>query len=723
MLIVRTLSPGSARYFFDGRDPGRWQGGATRLLGLHGPPSRAEIERVLDGCDPRTGGYLPERRPARRRSGWDLIFSAPKSLSLLHSAVAPPDGTDVAQAHRDAVDDVVGHLDRAVTSRRRSGGQPTPAEGLVGAQFLHLANSAGEPHVHSHVLIANLSRSASSWGAVEPTWFVERAGLAALYQMGLRHHLRRRGWDLDWRLRPDGLADLADTPTEAIRQASSQGRRVRTDGRFAARRAAEATAADLAPSAHPPAPASMGGPPASGATGADQPTARRARLDTVAPLRPGAGSDSPERRPAGSGEAPGVPDQAALARRVELRLAERRSDFRGGDALVALAAASPLGHPVEEALSWVERFCSQMPPAPSPTSGLRWTTPAARRMDDLLFEALAERFAGENAERPPPGGDQWGRHRPEELIDLLTGPGRGVTILGAPPGYSELLGQADILASCLERWAATGRSVTIDTTDEGRLRWEVLTGAAASHPRAAADIVVVDQADRRTSSELLRQSRRAREHLILVEGGTMPRLTNPASHGLVEASAVIGRHFAPHAEPWAVGADPSTGPARSPGRSAAADLLERWDGDGRAAVLVGLGVEEVRALNRAALGEDRPQRGPGRYQPGDRVVVVRGGRRLPGAGAIGTVTETASRSSGSVTVEWTAGRRSVLDLSDQRRVGFGYAATPRLASLGDRPLMVLGPAAAVGRARERVVADRGRPRPAPGPDRGLEASR
>ncbi len=723
MLIIRPLSPGSARYFFDGRDPGRWHDGATRLLGLHGPPSRAEIERVLDGCDPRTGGYLPERRPARRGSGWDLIFSAPKSLSLLHSAVAPPDGAAVAQAHCDAVDDVVDHLDRAVTSRRRSGGQSTPAEGLVGAQFLHLANSAGEPHVHSHLLIANLSRSGNAWGAVAPTWFVERAGLAALYQMGLRHHLRRRGWDLDWRLRPDGLADLADTPTAAIRQASSQSRRVRTVGRFAARRAARSTATDLARLPGPPSPASTGGPPAPGALGAPQPTERRAQLNTRAATRPGAGGHSSELRPAGRGEAPGVPDPAALARRVELRLAERRSDFRASDALVALAAASPLGQPVGEALGWVERFCSQMPSAPSPTSGPRWTTPAARRMDDLLLEALAERFSSGHSQLPPPEGDQWSRHRPRELIDLLTTPGRRVTILAAPPGHSELLGQADILAACLDGWAATDRSVAIDTTDEGRLRWQVLTGAAASHPRASADIVVVDQADRRTSSELLRQSRRAREHLILVEGGTMPRLTNPASHGLVEASELIGRHFAPRAEPWAVGAGPSTVPVRSPGRSAAAELLARWDGDGRAALLVGLGVEEVRALNRAALGEDRPERGRGRYQPGDRVVVVRGGRRLPGAGVIGIVAETTSGSSGAVTVEWTGGRRSVLDLSDQRRVGFGYAATPRLASLGDRPLMVLGPAAAVGRARERVVADRGQPRPAPGHDRGLDASR
>ncbi len=122
----------------------------------------------------------------------------------------------------------------------------------------------------------------------------------------------------------------------------------------------------------------------------------------------------------------------------------------------------------------------------------------------------------------------------------------------------------------------------------------------------------------------------------------------------------------------------------------------------------GLGPEEVRALNRAAVGY-RAGATLGGHMPfraGDRVVVLKHRAGLPAYGTFGTVTDTWGDRSGPTGARflWADGSETVT--ADRRAlagVGWGYAVTPWLAARRAGPLMVLGPAAALGRARERVV--------------------
>jgi hypothetical protein len=58
-----------------------------------------------------------------------------------------------------------------------------------------------------------------------------------------------------------------------------------------------------------------------------------------------------------------------------------------------------------------------------------------------------------------------------------------------------------------------------------------------------------------------------------------------------------------------------------------------------------------------------------------------------------------------VGIDWSDGTRSII--SDGRGldgIGLGWAVTPGMAVRSGRPLVVLGPAASMGRGRERVVA-------------------
>lgn len=684
MLIVNGVGPGVERYFTDGRHQGRWSVAAGRHFGLSGAVEARDLRRLLQGRDPVTNRDLKQSRPNRPRGGWDLIFGAPKSVSLLAATTRTGAG-EIQEAHVAAVSSVMDEVEKTLVLQRR--GQDRSrlvADGLIGASFDHTSNAAGEPHLHTHVLVANLGSSDGVWGPVVGSeWFVGRSGLAALYQLELRAQLSQRGWDLDWRLRPDGMADVADVPRAAIRAASTQSRLAVASGRYAARAMATPQAWEE----------------------------RVAEATGRAPVRRGDQLRQPD-----------ALDGSELERTVAVRLTARRSDFRKWDVVVALAGCHNGGASASQAMEWADRFCRLNPSVPSPTAGGRWTTHAARRADDELVASLGDRRAA-------------GVVAPDDLapeVKVLTGGGDAVHFLGAIPGQSSLLAQAEALDMCRRVWEREGMRVAVSTpTAEGAARWAVLAGLSPHRAEDRPDVLVVDQADRRTTSELIRLAAGPGTRLIFVEGGTLPRLTNPASHGLMEVADRVGRHLASPHETWVPveGADDRSRSGPPPvGRAAAEGLLAAWCREESSPLLVGLGLEEARALNRAALGlrADRAASGAAEtFMPGDRVVVVKGRAGLPVYGSFGTVVDArpngrSGRGGPLLRVAWENGESS--EIADRRTlaaVGFGYAVTPHLATRAQGPLMVLGPASALGRARERVVREVEPPDRARGRERGI----
>jgi conjugative relaxase-like TrwC/TraI family protein len=685
VLIVASIGRAVVPYFTDGRDPGRWSAGAQRLLGLEGPVEPTALGRVLDGRDPDTGRPLASPRRGRR-AGWDLVFGAPKSLSIL-AATHGGLGREIRAAHRAAVEGVTEYLEgRLGMWRLGPEGTWAEAEGLVAAAFDHVSNAASEPHVHTHVLVANLSRSAGKWGAVMgQDWFVDRSALGALYQLELRHHLDQLGLSFDWRLRPDGLADVAGIPRAAVRAASSQSRAVQVGGRHSARHAAA---------------------PAPWEDRLDRATAG---LEPAQVFERGGGLDDP-----------------AVARTVATRLAVRRSDFRRADVIIAVASAYAGGAPASVVSDWADRFCASSIPVRSPTRTPRWATPAARRMDDDLVRELTgpghrggrAGATGPVADDLLPAGSTMAERYGDAARALTLGPDR-LYFLAAKPGRSEFLAHAELLSVCRPAWERSGLRVEVSSpTAEGARRWAVLAGLEPFRSGHHPDVLVVDHADRRTSSELVRLVRSAADRVVFVEGGTLPRLTNPASHGLVEAAEAYGPTHVGEHPPWAPSEPGRAESGRLFGRTAASELLGLQAGQ-PTSVLVGLGLEEVRGLNRAVLGRDPGRKGADRFEPGDRVVVLRSRSGLPPYATFGTVTRAGrDRSGPAVTIAWSDGtHRSITDARTLSAVGFGYAVTPWLAARSSASLIVFGPAEALGRGRERVVASVDLARDGPARDR------
>ena len=126
---------------------------------LRGGSSAREVERLA-----------AERTPSKPRPGYDVTLRPPKSVSVLWALAEPGDRAEIRQAHTEAVDEVVRYLeDRAVRARLsgNDGRYLKETDGLIAAAFDHRTSRAGDPLLHTHVVVANMTRVDSDDG---PVW-------------------------------------------------------------------------------------------------------------------------------------------------------------------------------------------------------------------------------------------------------------------------------------------------------------------------------------------------------------------------------------------------------------------------------------------------------------------------------------------------------------------------------------------------------------------------
>jgi hypothetical protein len=378
--------------------------------------------------------------------------------------------------------------------------------------------------------------------------------------------------------------------------------------------------------------------------------------------------------------------------------------------VVALAACAPGGLPGREAERWAERFCQ----AAIPVDTRRWTTASALAADRRLVDLVEQRrsLAPTVTEGPC-----------SPVQQLFDGPG-SVHILGAPPGWTNLLAQAAVLERAASAWRRSGLEVAVATTGRpAEIRWQTLTGIGPHRPGPAPDVLIIDQADRRSTAELLGllAGLKPTGQAVVVEGGTSPRLSWRHSDGLAWLGERHGRldpgptpgwieHISTH------GADGPPGPlltAFASAAHAAGALLGRWaSGSGPSTTaLVGLGYPEVDGLNRAAravLAHRGELCGPelscgGRlFQAGERVIALRRlSEELPRGSPLEVLAVDPRRSTLTVSRE---GTRVNLDRQAASHLGYRYAVTPPLAARLTVGLLVLGPPSALGSHRDRVMA-------------------
>jgi conjugative relaxase-like TrwC/TraI family protein len=743
MLSVSKLSPGQEAYYersvaagiddyYAGRgeSPGVWvgrgaaelelegvvaEGALGRLIGGRHPLSAAELRRHpptrvinVERIDPATGERRSEQKTLAPVAGYDFVFSPPKSVSLLHALGNDEVRHAVNQAHLAAWQAALAYLEQeaCVTRRGKNGLIRERGTGFVAAAYQHRTSRAQDPHLHTHVIVANMTKSPSdgAWRALDGMPILKHYRLAAgyLYQSQLRFELTR-SLGLEWREPEQGMAELAGVPEAVLRVFSQRRAQVldhleRTDGSgFYAAKLAALETRDRKESIDLP----------------------RLRLEWQArAAEHGLGRRELKRllgRALVRAFAEHEVAEVAKAMVGPDGLTEKHSTFTGPDAVMAWAQAHTQGAPVEWVLSVVEHFLGMEQVAPIAPAAVG--RPAMFSTGELLrHERVALKLAARDREVRSPvvsaatikqvvseRGEMLGDEQAAMLRAVASSGDRVVCVVGhAGAGKTTALAA---LADAYQRdgYVAVGAApsgvaaanLAAETgTPSGTLH-RLLAEARQRGGLPSGCLLVVDEAgmaDTRTLTRLLFQVERAHGKAVLVgdpaqlpavgpgglfaaiveRNGAIELHDNRRQRDQLERDALAMLRAGRSRDYLAHAAEQGRLTVAENRTEAKAQLLVDWWQAARtepaSSVMIAYRRADVAELNAVAralleregeLGRERLRLGDGTdLAAGDRILCTRNDRRLTVAnGSRGTVIGVESRR-----------RELVVDLDDGRRV-------------------------------------------------------
>jgi conjugative relaxase-like TrwC/TraI family protein len=468
MLSIGKMSAGRAGYYTaelpGGKDeyytrgeaeaPAVWLGSAAERLGLSGPVDPEAFRRLLDADHPVTGERLGVPRTTdRRMPGFDVCLSAPKSVSVAWALAPPEVAEQIAAAHDRAVVAAIGVVETEVARARRGARAATvvETEGIVAAGFGHRTSRAGDPQMHTHVVIPNLTVTADGrWSALAGDRLYRWAKTVGyLYQSTLRAELTQ-SLGVEWGPVTKGSAELVAIPQVLAESFST--RRAEVRAALDAAGATSAHAAEIAALATRQAKdhhVDLG----------------QLRRDWHARARE-LGIDPAALYPRLLGQAPTV------VREVDVGpdllgpggLCANAATFDRRDVLQQIAARHGPGIDAADALDAAGRLLARADVVPLSAVGRReprYTTMAQLEMEAALVAMAARRNTGRAgvvdpavveraiADRPSLSGEQAG------MIRSLTGSGAGIEVVVGRAGS----GKTFALDAARQAWTDSGHRV------------------------------------------------------------------------------------------------------------------------------------------------------------------------------------------------------------------------------------------------------------------------
>lgn len=233
MSIAQVRSAGSAGNYYTDKDNyyvlgsmgERWAGRGAEQLGLQGSVDKDVFTRLLEGRLP-DGADLSRMQDGsnKHRPGYDLTFSAPKSVSVM--AMLGGDKR-LIDAHNQAVDFAVRQVEALASTRVMTDGQSeTVLTGnLVMALFNHDTSRDQEPQLHTHAVVANVTQHNGEWKTlssdkVGKTGFIENVyanqiAFGRLYREKLKEQVEALGYETEV-VGKHGMWEMPGVPVEAF---------------------------------------------------------------------------------------------------------------------------------------------------------------------------------------------------------------------------------------------------------------------------------------------------------------------------------------------------------------------------------------------------------------------------------------------------------------------------------------------------------------------------
>lgn len=283
----RTLSTPLTRYYTEeGTPSGRWIGSAVTALGggalaVGDEVTEEQLQLLIgQGFDPVTKKALGrpyrkypttaeriERRTAKldaklpvteraeavaaieteeaardtRKAvaGFDFTFSVPKSASVLWAVSDAGTQSLIADAHHAAVAEMVAFIERELAATRvgvagRNGAvAQAEVSGVIATAFDHYDSRAGDPHLHTHVVVSNKVQTVhdGKWRSLDGRpLHAATVALSELHEAVFADHLTR-AFGVVWEARQMGRDRnpawaVTDVPEELVSEFSTRARHI-----------------------------------------------------------------------------------------------------------------------------------------------------------------------------------------------------------------------------------------------------------------------------------------------------------------------------------------------------------------------------------------------------------------------------------------------------------------------------------------------------------------
>lgn len=214
-----------------------WLGKGAEQLGLSGTVDPDIFTRLLEGQLPNgvQVGKLVDGE-VKHRPGFDLTFSAPKSVSILAEVGGD---TRIYAAHDKATRDTLAQIERyCAQARKFEAGQTTfeNTENIVAASFRHDTSRELDPQLHTHCVVMNVTqRKDGQWRSLASdihgyqqgtNGFIERVRdhkihYGTLYRAALAYELKELGYEIT-KTHADGRFEVVGVPEDAIKHFSKR---------------------------------------------------------------------------------------------------------------------------------------------------------------------------------------------------------------------------------------------------------------------------------------------------------------------------------------------------------------------------------------------------------------------------------------------------------------------------------------------------------------------
>jgi Ti-type conjugative transfer relaxase TraA len=209
-------------YTSGGEPPGKWVGEYAREIGLVGEVQKGELAAGFAGFHPRTGEQIARNAGDDHKAGYDLTFSAPKSVSVTWATADRETQQAISQAFQRSVEKALDFASKRAFHQREGHAGSIKVQhtsGLAGATFEHGTSRQGDSQLHTHALVMNLSENGKRID-FDTSW---KHTIGAAQRAEFAHEMQALGFKVE---RDGSSFKINGVPDSLVRETSTRRQQI-----------------------------------------------------------------------------------------------------------------------------------------------------------------------------------------------------------------------------------------------------------------------------------------------------------------------------------------------------------------------------------------------------------------------------------------------------------------------------------------------------------------